>query len=189
MAKQIFEKGSPLRFLAIFLSLFLLFYYFNIFFFGLTSPGNRYNDFLARHLNYIQALRTFLLAATKTVLSWFGFTSIYNATEILVAGKGRLILIYSCLGLGLMSFFSAFVIAYPKKLGSKLLFLLCGIIVIQALNIARFVLLAIFFQQREGFILDHHTIFNLVLYLLIGAGMYCWVRYPATVKKSGRPID
>ena len=173
MAKRIFEKGSPLRFLAVFLSLFLLFYYFNILFFGITSPGNHYNDFLARHFNYIQALRTCLLAATKTVLSWFGFTSIYNETEILVVGKGTLILIYSCLGLGLMSFFSAFVIAYPKKLNSKILFLICGLVVIQILNIIRFVVLSSFWQQREGLILDHHTFFNLVLYLVRVAGIYC----------------
>jgi exosortase/archaeosortase family protein len=176
MAKQLFEKGSPLRFLAVFLSLFLLFYYFNIFFFGITSPGNHYNDFLARHFNYIQALRTFLLAATKTVLSWFGFTSIYNETEILVVGKGTLILIYSCLGLGLMSFFSAFVIAYPKKLNSKILFLICGLVVIQILNIIRFVLLAIFWQHRDGLILDHHTIFNIIIYLIIGLSLYIWVK-------------
>ncbi|MFB9844085.1 exosortase Y [Mucilaginibacter ginsenosidivorans] len=176
MAKRVFEKGSPLRFVVTFLTLFLLFYYFNIFFFGITSPGNHYSDFLARHLNYIQALRTFLLASTKTVLSWFGFTSIYNNTEILVMGKGRLILIYSCLGLGLMSFFSAFVIAYPQKLKSKLLFLICGIAVIQVLNILRFVLLAAFWKQRQGLILDHHAIFNIIIYVIIGLSLYIWVK-------------
>ena len=108
MDRRIFEKSSPLRFVLTFLSLFLLFYYFNIFFFGVTSPGNHYNDFLAHHCNYIQALRTFLLVTTKNVLSWFGYSSVYNETEILVAGKGKLILIYSCLGLNLISFFTAF---------------------------------------------------------------------------------
>lgn len=176
MAKQLFEKGSPLRFLVLFLLLFLFFYYLNIFIFGVTTPGNHYSEFLTRYFNYVQALRTFLLASTKIILSWFGYTSIYNDTEILIVGKGILVFRYDCLGLGLMSFFSAFVIAYPKKLTSKLLFLLCGIIVIQILNIARFVLLAIFWQQREGLILDHHTIFNIIIYLIIGISLYIWVK-------------
>jgi len=184
MVKRIFEKGSPLRFLVLFLLLFLLFFYFNNFFLGITSPGNYYNDFLARHLNYIQSLRTFLLASTKIILSWFGYTSIYNDIEILIVGKGILVFRYDCLGLGLMSFFSAFVIAYPKKIKSKLLFLLCGIVVIQVLNIARFVLLAIFWKQREGLILNHHTIFNIIIYLIIGLSLYIWVK-PAERTSAG----
>ena len=177
MDRRIFEKGSPLRFVLTFLSLFLLLYCTNLFFLGITTPGNYYNDFLARHFNYIQGLRTFLLVSTKTILSWFGYSSIYNDTEILIVGKGTLILNYFCLGLGLTSFFTAFVIAYPGKWKTKLLLVFSAIIKIQILNIIRFVLLAIFWQQRHGMILDHHTVFNIIIYIIIGITLYFWVKH------------
>jgi exosortase/archaeosortase family protein len=176
MKKQ-FEKDSPVRFLLVFLSLFVIFYYFNILFFGLTSEGNHYNAFLDEHFNYIRILRHFLLNTAASILSWLGYTAITSDTELLVVGRGVIRLVYSCLGLGIMSFFTAFVIAFPKKLKQKLLFLVCGIFVIQLLNITRFVLLALFWKSTKGIILDHHTIFNIIIYILIAISLYLWIRY------------
>jgi exosortase/archaeosortase family protein len=177
MAGINFEKPSPVKFLLVFLSLFTLFYYFNILFFGLTSEGNHYNAFLDEHLNYIRLLRNILLGATAQLLNLMGYTAITSDTELLVAGRGTIQLVYSCLGLGVMSFFTAFVIAYPKKLKVKLVFLLCGLLVIQLLNIIRFVLLALFWNKTKGIILDHHTIFNIIIYVIIGISIYFWVKH------------
>ena len=167
---------SPFKFVFTFLILFLLFYYFNILFFGITSPGSHYYPFLAEHLNYINGLRVFLLESSATVLGWFGFASVHNSTELLVAGKGTIVLVYSCLGLGLISFFSAFVIAYPKRLKQKMIFLIAGIIGIELLNIIRFVVLALFWSKKANRIIDHHTIFNIILYIVIMISLYCWVK-------------
>lgn len=177
MTGKIFAKGSPLRFIILFLGLFAAFYYFNIFFFGLTSAGNHYNAFLADHLNYIRGLRYLLLHISAQVLNWLGFTAICNDYELLVAGHGLIQLVYSCLGLGVMSFFVAFVLAYPKKLKAKLLFLVAGILSIQALNVLRFVLLALFWKKQNGRIVDHHTIFNIIIYLIIAISLYFWVKH------------
>jgi exosortase/archaeosortase family protein len=167
---------SPFKFVFTFLFLFLLFYYFNILFFGITSPGSHYYPFLAEHLNYINGLRIFLLQSSAMVLGWFGFASVHNSTELLVAGKGTIVLVYSCLGLGLISFFSAFVIAYPKRLKQKMIFLIAGIIGIELLNIIRFVVLALFWNKKANRIIDHHTIFNIILYIIIMISLYCWVK-------------
>lgn len=167
---------SPLKFIFKFLALFLMFYYFNILFFGITNPGKHYYPFLANHLNYIQGLRWLLLSISAQVLSWFGFSAIHNGTELLVAGKGAIVLVYSCLGLGLMSFFAAFVIAYPKKTKQKVVFLITGILAIQFLNILRFVLLALFWNKNSSRIVDHHTVFNIILYIIIMASLYFWVK-------------
>jgi exosortase/archaeosortase family protein len=75
-----------------------------------------------------------------------------------------------------MSFFAAFVIAYPKQLKSKLIFLFTGLICIQVLNVLRFVLLALFWDKKSGAILDHHTIFNVVVYIVIALSLYAWVK-------------
>lgn len=172
------EKGSPLRFILLFLGLFLLLYFFNIFFFGITTPaGDHYNAFLAEHLDYISGLRHFLLGSTAKILNWFGYSSITDDTDILIAGHGRLKLIYSCLGLGIMSFLISFVIAYPTKLKAKLMFLIPALLIFQALNILRFVVLAIFWNKNEDTqIVDHHTIFNIIIYIIIAICLYFWVK-------------
>ncbi|HVV54361.1 MAG TPA: exosortase/archaeosortase family protein [Mucilaginibacter sp.] len=177
MAWKWFEHGSPVRFVTTFLSLFAAFYFFNIFWYGITTPGNYYNSFLANHLDYIRLLRHLLLRTTAKLLNWMGFASITDDTNILIAGHGRLTLIYSCLGLGIMSFFTAFVLAYPRKWKNKWGFLVCGLIVIQVLNIIRFLVLAIFWDKNEkGQIIDHHTIFNIIIYLIIAVSLYFWVK-------------
>ncbi|HEX3386960.1 MAG TPA: hypothetical protein VHS53_17290, partial [Mucilaginibacter sp.] len=94
----------------------------------------------------------------------------------LVAGHGIIQLVYSCLGLGIMSFFTAFVIAFPKKLRSKIIFYFSGIVIFQILNIIRFVVLALFWKSTRGIILDHHTIFNILIYVLIGISLYFWIK-------------
>lgn len=177
MAFKIFDKESPIRFILVFLSLFLILYYFNILFFGITSPGNHYSAFLDEHLNYIRLLRYLLLHISATIINWLGFTAITSDYGLLVAGHATIQLVYSCLGLGVMSFFTAFVIAYPKKLKAKVLFLIIGIVGIQALNILRFVLLALFWNKQNGLILDHHTIFNIIIYIIIAISLYFWVKH------------
>ena len=171
------KQNSPFRFIATFLILFAVFYYFNILFFGITSPGNHNIPFLAEHLNYIQTLRSLLLTCSKQVLSWLGYAVITNQYDLLVAGRGSIRLVYSCLGLGLISFLSAFVIAYPKPLKPKVIFLITGIITIEFLNVLRFILLALFWNKKDNQIIDHHTIFNIILYIVIMISLYFWVKH------------
>ncbi|WP_183563745.1 exosortase Y [Mucilaginibacter sp. SP1R1] len=167
---------SPVKFAIKFVVIFIIFYYFHIWFLGITSPGNYYSAFLANHLNYIQGLRTLLLSGSAQILSWLGFSVIYNHIDLLVAGKGAIRLAYDCLGLRLMSFFTAFIIAYPQKLKHKVIFLAAGIFCIQFLNIIRFVLLALFWNKKANQIIDHHTIFNIILYILVMVSLYFWVK-------------
>jgi exosortase/archaeosortase family protein len=176
MRAKIFDKESPVRFVLVFLTLFVIFYYFNIFFFGITSPGNHYSPFLAENLNYIQWLRRFLLMESAQIINWLGYTAITDEYQLLVAGHGILQLVYSCLGLGLMSFFTSFVIAYPKALKKKLIFIVSGNLCIQLLNITRFVILALFWNKKKGLTLDHHTVFNVIIYIIIAISLYFWVK-------------
>jgi exosortase/archaeosortase family protein len=185
------QNNNPIRFVVKFVALFAFLYYFDIFFFGLTTPGNRYVPFLADHLDYISWLRTGLLKSSAGILNMLGYTAITNEYELLVAGHGVLKIVYSCLGSGLISFFAAFVLAYPRKLKPKLWFLFTGIIGIEVLNILRFVLLAIFWDKREKHIIDHHAIFNILLYLIIAITLYFWVRHdddPRTENTANRPL-
>lgn len=171
------KQLSPLKFVMIFVVLFLVFYYANILFFGITMPGHRYSAFLDHYLNYIAALRSLLLKTSAGLLNLLGFAAISNRYDLLVAGHGTLQVVYSCLGLGLISFFAAFVLAYPRRVKSKIIFLAAGIVGIEVLNVLRFVALAIFWNKHSSHIIDHHTIFNIILYLLIAWVLYLWVKY------------
>jgi exosortase/archaeosortase family protein len=153
-------KYNPIRFAVVFVALFACFYYFNIFYLGITSPGNHYSLFLDENLNYIQWLRWVLLLISKQILLGLGFTTITNDIDLLVAGHGHL---------------AAFVIAYPKPVKEKVLFLTAGILIIQLLNIARFVILALYWKPSEKHLFDHHTIFNAIIYLIIMVSLYFWI--------------
>jgi exosortase/archaeosortase family protein len=175
------NKNEPLRFIVSFIFLFPIFYYFNIFFFSLTTPtGHYYNTFLGNNFNYISWLRELLLYCSAQILNFLGFTSITNEYNLLVAGHGNIKLVYSCLGLGVISFFAAFVLSYPQKLKSKIIFLLGGVLGIEILNIARFILLALFWNKHGSQILDHHTVFNIFIYVIIAISLYFWVKQGET---------
>lgn len=181
------HKDSPVRFLMAFLGIFLLFYYFNIFFFSITSHSDNYIPFFDEYLNYIRWFRHLLLFISKTIINWLGYNAINNDYQLLVVGHGTIDVVYSCLGLGIMSFFAAFVIAYPKRSKPKIIFLFTGLVSIQILNVLRFVVLALFWDKKSKLILDHHTIFNIVIYIIIAISLYFWVKRddkPATGAKN-----
>jgi len=178
------NAASPVKFVFTFLLLLFLFYYFNIFFFGITNQGKFYSPFLANNLNYIQGLRWLLINSSTQILNLLGFTAINNNYELLVAGHGIIKLVYSCLGLGVISFFAAFIIAYPKNLRSKIIFLIAGIFGIEFLNVVRFVLLALFWNKRAAQIIDHHTIFNIIIYIAVAVSLYLWVKQPDKSNKT-----
>ncbi len=175
-------QNNPVRFAVVFIVLYFGFYYFNIAFFAITNPGGYYSPFLADHLNYIFALRWLLLHFSAFILSCFGYATVVNNYELLVAGRGIIQLVYSCLGLGVLSFFTAFVLAYPKSRQEKIIFLLAGIVGIELLNVLRFVLLALFWNKPDNRIIDHHTIFNITIYIIISISLYFWVKTDIATK-------
>jgi exosortase/archaeosortase family protein len=171
------KKNESLRFVLLFVVLFAAFYYFNIYFFSVTSESSTHRiAFLANYLDYVRGLRFILLKSSAQILKWLGFPTITDEYNLLVAGRGMIQLVYSCLGFGVMSFFSAFVLAYPKKWKPKIIFLFTGLFAIQLLNIIRFVVLALFWHPQNNKIIDHHTIFNLFIYTVIAVSLYFWVK-------------
>ena len=84
------RKYNPIRFAATYIALFAGFYYFHIFYLGITTPGNHYSAFLAENLNYIQWLRWVLLFVSKQILLGLGFTTNTNNMDLLVAGRGHI---------------------------------------------------------------------------------------------------
>ena len=179
----------------------LLFFYFlfsqgNLFMNSVISVGGKYyNAFIAENFNYIQGLRTILITPAVWIIKLFGFYAINNEMDVMVVDGPMLRVNYSCLGLGVMSFFTAFVIAFPAKLKAKIRLFIIGTIMIYLLNVGRIaglgVLLGFFKSQRDNFTY-HHEIFNVIVYLCIFLLLYLYIRKNTTLVSTSNletPIE
>jgi len=163
--------GFAIRFLILFLALYL----FNLYYNGLMYPGGNYNLYLSQHFNYIQGLRNFLLFASSSGLQFLGYPTLTNSYSLLAIGHNKINLAYDCLGLGVMSFIIAFAYTYPAKTKTKLVFFLSLIIGFQLLNITRFMFLALYWKGEGVGPINHHTVFNGLIYVLLAATLYFWI--------------
>lgn len=186
--KQIWVNPSS-RFVLLFGGVFILLYYFNIFFMGITAPGNHYSSFLDQNLNYIRGLRTTLLSAAAYILRGQGYSVFTSEFTLHAYNVGGINVVYTCLGFGVMSFFTAFVIAWPgKSIKNKFLFLVFGLLGIQLLNLVRFILITLYWKKATlPFQIDHHTLFNGMLYAILLAALYFWTSYNPQKPIANKP--
>lgn len=168
---------SSTRFLISFLLLFGLFYGFNLFFIGVTAPGGLYSSILDQYFNYIRAWRQLCIFSTTKILEFSGYTIHTTETTLKVQGHSGFRLVYSCLGYGVMSFFAAFTLSFPKSFRSRIIFLASGLIIIQLLNTIRFTLISLFYRPINSSPIDHHDIFNYLLYAILLSMIYLWVNH------------
>ncbi|MEJ2881694.1 exosortase Y [Pedobacter sp. GR22-6] len=164
------------NFLIRFVILFSLLYGTHIFFIAVSTPGGFYIKWFDQHINYIKAWRKLDIHASAFLLRNFGYTVYTNETGLSVRHYSGFRLVYSCLGYGIMSSFTAFVLAFPKPLKTKFGFIFLGVITIQLMNILRLVLIALFYKSDNFF--DHHLLFNISIYLLIALFIYLWTDTP-----------
>ncbi|MNJ97598.1 Transmembrane exosortase [compost metagenome] len=166
-----------IRFIFLFILTYLLLYGFNTAFIGITAKGGFYVPFLDQHLNYINWWRTFTIESTATVLRWFNYLVYTNEYQLKVIGKSGFRMVYTCLGYGVMSVFIAFVLTFPGKIKARYGFLLLGLIIIQLLNTTRLALLSIYWSRKANMTLDHHDLFNIVVYIVLIILVYIWLKY------------
>nr|WP_067057285.1 hypothetical protein [Mucilaginibacter sp. L294] len=173
------SKLSPaVIFVIKFLCLFGLLYGFYLGYLSISSPGGVYIAFFDTYLNFIAWLRYLLIESSAIILNLLGYQTKTNTDQMLVIGHNIIYVGYDCLGFGVMCFFSAFVLTYPGVLKIKIYFLGIGLIVIQLINLARFVILSLYWHRSTSvYLSDHHTIFNLIVYILISVSLYFYIRY------------
>jgi exosortase/archaeosortase family protein len=177
------KKQADIKAIKFVIALFILYILFsqgNLFMNSVMNPGGRfYNAYLSEHFDYIQGLKTALIVPAVWIIKAFGFYAIYNQSDVMVVSGPYLRVNYSCLGLGVVSFLAAFVLAFPASWKSTFKMLIIGFIAIYVLNVCRIaglgVLLGFFKSQRENFTY-HHEIFNVIVYICILAMLYFWIR-------------
>lgn len=178
---------KAIKFIVTLFLLYVLFSQGNLFMNSVMTPGAKYyNAFIAEHFNYIQGLKTSLIVPAVWIIKAFGLYAIHNASDVMVVAGPYLRINYSCLGLGVMSFLSAFVLAFPTSWKSTFKMLAIGLIAIYILNVCRIaglgILLGYFESQRSNFTY-HHEIFNVIVYVCVFAMLYFWI------KKNNKPVE
>ncbi|CAH0167706.1 hypothetical protein SRABI27_00933 [Pedobacter sp. Bi27] len=171
---------KAIKFVVALLILYILFSQGNLFMNSVMTPGSRfYNAYIADHFDYIQGLKTALIVPAVWIIKAFGFYAIHNEMDVMVVAGPYLRVNYSCLGLGVMSFLAAFVLAFPAPWKSTFKMLVIGFIAIYLLNVLRIaglgILLGFFKSQRNNFTY-HHEIFNIIVYICIFAMLYFWIK-------------
>lgn len=170
--------SPPVVFVIKFLCLFGLLYGFYLGYISITSPGDHYIAFFDTYLNFVAWLRYLLIESSAAILNMLGYQTKTATDQMLVVGRNVVYVGYDCLGFGVMCFFTAFVFTYPGVLKPKLYFWALGLILIQLINLARFVILSLYWHRSTSvYLSDHHTIFNIVVYIVIGISLYFYVKY------------
>lgn len=177
-----------------FIGLFLLFYYVNLFFVTLTLPGKWHSDFFSGHLNYVQWLTDSLTHMSGYIASLFGVENYIRVetNSVVSASSGRAVNVkWECIGLGIYSFWLAFILAHKMSIKRKLLFSIGGIVAMWLLNCIRIALLLYAvehnlkaWKKSWKFIgdINHHDLYNYACYIIIIGMIYLY--YRKTSKKT-----
>ena len=162
------SKYFDISYFARFVILFVGLYYFHIIFNGIISrEGNYYSAFLDQYLNYIRWLTLSILKMAQLIIRLFGVDSYIEGSQVLKSASGLGVNLWlPCLGLGITSFWIAFMTFQTIPVTKKIYWCLGGISAIWLLNCWRIALLLLSLENdwKANTYLDHHDIFNMVAY-------------------------
>jgi exosortase/archaeosortase family protein len=160
---------------------FVLLNYFFIGYTGMTIPGGRlYFPFLAEHADLVSLYRTFLLWGGAQFASLLGYPSYYFDYYLVVREGSGVQLVYSCLGLDLISAYTALVLAWPAKTLDKVIGSMVGIAAIILFNMVRLGgLVVLYTTENYGLFnfIDHHDLFNVIMLVVVFAMFAVHVNY------------
>jgi exosortase/archaeosortase family protein len=145
---------------------------------GLVSPeGKFYSSFVERHLDFIQLIRYLIMQTSNCIAQVFGTNSYISGLQMINIGKDIEVEIwYPCLGLGVISFWISFIVTNIGSWRKKISWCIWGIICISIINSLRIALLLISLDRgwEQNSLLDHHDMFNIAAYVLVGLLMYTY---------------
>jgi exosortase/archaeosortase family protein len=163
---------------------------------GIVSPeGSYYSQFLDQNLNYIRWVRDILMYVSNFIANGFGTESYISGPQMMKIGQGIQVEIWApCLGFGIMSFWTAFILTNTGNWKKKSLWWLGGISSICLINCLRIALFLIALDRNwaQNSSLDHHDLFNIAAYILIGILMYSYTEdknSPSTLENLIQPAN
>lgn len=163
-------KKDEVIFVLKFVFLFVLFYFGTELWIGITSKGRYYSYFIDEYFNGVKIYRLLILKLSIAFNNLFGYTSYLLNDKTAVGFNGSKVnMVYSCIGYGLLSFWAAFVFSFPINKVKKIKWFLFGLITITLINILRVSLLLFFINYKKDIssFSNHHTIYNVIVYIYI----------------------
>lgn len=182
------SRYIDLRFFLKFLISFSILFFFHQFFIGVTTPGNLYSPFVDKHLNYVKWIISAVLHTSAVLVQLAGLHPSVNGSFMTVPNGASIDMGWACAGLGIMSFWIAFVIAHPVSGKQKLIWCLSGIASILLLNCLRIALLLYALENnwKESIYASHHDIFNYASFFIIFLMVVLFVRSLHPSSQSGK---
>lgn len=162
-----FDGPYVFRFILRLLALYLFFRLVNWLMIGATVPGGLYSPFLDHYLNYITLIKVSVLQTGSWVAQLLGVDSFVDGiSHLRIVDSKRLYMSWSCCGLEIMGFWTAFAFADTTPLRTKLGWCLGGLFCIWFINCVRVGVLAVAIKRNwhEWKMMDHHDMFNVVAY-------------------------
>lgn len=132
--------------------------------------GGYFIPFL-KYIDYVSCYRQLLLGSAEKLLDLFGYNAYTRGPYLLyINGKSGIQLVYECLGIGVLSFWIAFIATdVYGTFKNKIRWILFGLLIITVLNIARIIvlLLAVYKHWMNIAGIDHHTLYNSIVYIIV----------------------
>jgi exosortase/archaeosortase family protein len=147
---------------------------------GVTVPGGDvYSSFLNEHVNYVSWLQTSIVETSNIIVHLTGINSYVGEGYTLYANNVPILFMANaCAGLGIISFWLAFIIAQKNTVKKKINWCVAGVFSIWVINCLRISLLFIALQNKwqVNRFIDHHELFNLCAYCIIIMMMFLYHR-------------
>ncbi len=163
------SKSFDIAHLLRFICLFVPMYYINLFVWGITDPRNYYSPFIDNYLNYISWIDNSILYTSNLIVHAFGLNSFVIGKLIKIPAGAGVWLMPPCTGLGIMSFWIAFVVSHRLHWKIKFYWSLTGVAIIWFVNCWRIAVLLMSLQNKWATFkfLDHHEMFNIAAYCVV----------------------
>ncbi|WP_207495266.1 archaeosortase/exosortase family protein [Aridibaculum aurantiacum] len=163
--------NSGYRFIIKLLGIFCVLYFGHIFYWSASDPkGLIFIPIIESEGQpfYMEFLRSTILHSANNVLHLLDHNaSIYG--HVLVLGEKGVRLNSSCIGIGLFSFWIAFVVAHEKNFKTTITWILLGVLIFWIVNVIRIatLLMSLIKGWKPVFNIEHHDLYNFFVYLVV----------------------
>lgn len=160
-----FDFGYYLRFAGLFFFFYLTYTFVN----AVSVPSGTYFPFVEKYLNFPILIRHAVLNTGQLFLSLLGYPSTVRGAQLISIDESAVLeMAWACYGLGLKSFWVAFVCAHQMPIKRKVYWSLLGVLTVLVLNCFRVVVMMISIVDRwtiaEYLGTNAHDLFNYVCY-------------------------
>lgn len=132
----------------------------------------------------------FLFTSSQKLLALLGYEA-HVHLHFLIGDNGSIYMEKGCLGVGTMMLFAAMVYLTSEGNISRWIYILFGLVILNFVNILRFVFLFIHLQKNQGYALtlEVHDLYNLILYGVVFGLWVIWFEFFTFRKMESKKIS